>query len=407
MACRLRWFSNIMMTSLPRTQLLRLSLSLVLAVAGGALTGCGSNSISVDELPSELERRACARAVACGGAESQTVCESTVFIAQDWSVLTVVAGVKRGTIKYDGASARVCLDAIDTDCGSDSEPAACDNVFRGTVPAGGACVIDGECVNRGRCLKPDTCTVACCVGTCEAVGAPIAIGGACDYPFSAHRPRRRRLLRQSNVHGAPPGRRRVRERPGTSAPDPAVCLYRPDGSGETCTVISTEPGAACVPGANFGCGRDDETCDATTSLCTKRAAPGGACQTYGDCVGYAYCDTAAGTCKARVALGQACDVSTGVECVGGLHLPERGLRGAPARGGVRAVAVGALAPAAMRCLRGSRASHWRPHSRSRTARARPTEFRQPLTRRCDSQLVRAATARLDPGGAGAPRKEAP
>ena len=330
MACRLRWFSNIMITSLPRTELLRLSLSLVLAVAGGALTGCGSNSISVDELPSELERRVCARAVACGGAESQAVCESTVFIAQDWSVLTVVAGVKRGTIKYDGASARVCLDAIDTDCADPIEPAACDNVFRGTVPAGGACVIDGECVNRGRCLEPDTCTVACCVGTCEAVGAPIAIGGACDYPFSS----------TPCVAGAFCGNRTCTARRPAGAAcgsgpdeclDPAVCLYRPDGSGETCTVISTEPGAACVPGANFGCGRDDETCDATTSLCTKRAAPGGACQTYGDCVGYAYCDTAAGTCKARVALGQACDVSTGVECVGGLICPN-GVCEAPAPG---------------------------------------------------------------------------
>jgi hypothetical protein len=97
-----------------------------------------------------------------------------------------------------------------------------------------------------------------------------------------------------------------------------VCLYRPDGSGETCTVISTAPGAACVPGANFGCGRDDEICDATTSLCTKHALPGAACQTWEDCVGYAYCDTAAGTCKARPALGQACDVSAEIVCVGGL-----------------------------------------------------------------------------------------
>ena len=274
-------------------------------------------------------------------------------------MLTVVAGVKRGTIRYDGASARVCLDAIDTDCADPIEPAACDNVFRGTVPAGGACVIDGECVNRGRCLKPDTCTVACCVGTCEAVGAPIAIGGACDYPFSS----------TPCVAGAFCGNRTCTARRPVGAAcgsgpdeclDPAVCLYRPDGSGETCTVISSEPGAACVPGANFGCGRDDETCNATTSLCTKRAAPGGACQTYGDCVGYAYCDTAAGTCKARVALGQACDVRRASSALAGssartgfARRPRPGWRACRSW---RRASWSRRPDGATRCLRGSRAN---------------------------------------------------
>ena len=187
-------------------------------------------------------------------------------------------------------------------------------------------------------------------------------------------------------------------------PDPAVCLYRPDGSGETCTVISTEPGAACVPGANFGCGRDDETCDATTSLCTKRAAPGGACQTYGDCVGYAYCDTAAGTCKARVALGQACDVSTGVECVGGLICPNRFAR--RPRPGWRACRSCRRARASRDAMFARVARNTcAPFEVANLSRA-PAEFLN-LDERCNSQLVRAATARLDPGGAGAPRKETP
>ena len=182
MACRLRWFSNIMITSLPRTELLRLSLSLVLALAGGALTGCGSNSISVDEFPAELERRACTRAVACGGAENQTTCESTVFVAESSGALTVVAAAKRGTVKYDGESARVCLDAFTTDCADLVEPAACDNIFRGTVAAGGVCVTAAECVDRGRCLVPGTCTDACCVGACGCsacsceASAPAAVG---------------------------------------------------------------------------------------------------------------------------------------------------------------------------------------------------------------------------------------
>jgi hypothetical protein len=310
-----------MIASLPRTEMLRLSLALVLAAVGSALTGCGSNSISLQELPAELERRACARAVACGGAESQTACESTLFLAENQELLTLNEAVKRGTVRYDAASAGACLNAITTDCADLVEPAACNNVFRGTVPAGGVCVTGAECADRGRCLGTDTCTAACCPGTCEAVGAPIAIGGACDYPSSS----------TPCVEGAfcDNDRTCMARRPvgaGCSgAPDecldPAVCLYRPDGSGETCTVISTAPGAACVPGANFGCGREDETCNATTSLCTKRATPGAACQSTDDCVLYAYCDTAAGTCKARPTLGQACDNNAGIGCAGGLICP--------------------------------------------------------------------------------------
>jgi hypothetical protein len=305
-----------MIASMPRTNR-HCPSALLVIVACAALTGCGSGGISIDELPSELERRACARAVACGGAESQTACESTAFVAESSDVQTVVAAVKRGTVKYDGDSARVCLDAITTDCADLVEPDACDDVFRGTVAAGGVCVTSTECAGGGRCLKSDSCTVSCCAGTCEAVGAPIAIGGACDI-----------LSSTPCVEGAYCGNNgtcTVRQPVGAPCQgalhecvEPAVCLYLPDGSSETCTVISSEPGAACVPGANYGCGRADETCNATASRCTKLAAPGANCQDSKDCVSYAYCDDAAGTCKARPALGQACDNAASVYCVGGL-----------------------------------------------------------------------------------------
>lgn len=304
-----------------RTETLRLSLAAILTVAGTALAGCGSSdAIPIDNLASELEQRVCARAVACGGAESQTTCESTLFLTEQSGFQTVVQAVKRGTIAYDGTSAQTCLDAITTDCADLVEPAACDVTFRGKVPAGGACVISTECVGGGACVKPDTCTVSCCAGTCQAVAAPAAIGGACDI-----------LASTPCVDGAfcaNDGTCTARRPVGAACSgarnecvSPAVCLYRPDGSPETCTVISSEPGAACAPGANFGCGREDETCNATTSLCTKRAAVGAACASSADCVGYAYCDTTVGTCKARPTLGQACDNNTGAWCVGSLTCP--------------------------------------------------------------------------------------
>ena len=300
-----------------RTELPRLSLALVLISTSAALTACGSNKISIDDLPAEVEWRACARAVACGGAESQSSCESTLFVAESSSLKTLVAAVKRGTVDYDGESADACLDAITTtDCAElRAEPAACDKTFRGKVAAGGVCVISAECAGGGQCLEPDTCTASCCVGTCAAVAPPAALGAACNV--LASKPCVEGAFCASDGTCAP---RRAVGASCTGAPDecldPAVCLFLPDG--ETCTVISTAPGAACFPGANYGCGRDDETCNATTSICTKRAPVGSACQSSSDCVGFAYCDVNAGTCKARPTVGQACDYATGTYCLGDL-----------------------------------------------------------------------------------------
>jgi hypothetical protein len=330
LAHRLRWSAG-MITPTPRLSFIVLfTFAGSALLAGSALVGCGgSDSISIDELPGALGQRVCARAVACRGAESQTACESTLFLAEDSGFQTVVAAVKRGTVKYDGASARACLDAITTDCADLVEPPACDATFEGNVPAGGTCVISAECVGGGRCLEPDTCTVSCCVGTCEAVAAPAAIGGACDV-----------LASKPCVDGAfcandgtctasrPVGAACSGSRDECVAP--AKCLYRSDGS-ETCTIISTAPGAACDPGSNFGCGREDETCNPTTSTCTQRALPGAACEGYGDCVGYATCDTASGTCKPSPKLGEPCDNNNGVFCVGGLICPN-GVCAAPTAG---------------------------------------------------------------------------
>jgi hypothetical protein len=301
-----------------RTEMHRLSLVLSLVGACAALASCTSNEISIDELVPEIERRFCARAVACGGAESQTACESTVFLAESSGVLTLVEAVERGTVEYDGESARECVDAIITDCADLQEPAACDNVFRGTVAAGGACVTSAECVDR-RCLFTDTCTAACCVGTCEAVPPPAAIGAACDLLASTPCVEGAFCLDGVCTARRPAGA--ACQGSSDECVEPAVCLYPLDGSGGTCTVISTAPGAACIPNGNYGCGREDETCNATTSLCTKVVPPGAACQSSSDCVSYAYCDTAAGTCKARPKLGEACSNSTGAYCIGSLSCP--------------------------------------------------------------------------------------
>jgi hypothetical protein len=161
-------------------------------------------------------------------------------------------------------------------------------------------VTANECVNQGSCLDEPTCADACCVGTCEAVNPPAAIGAACDI-----------LANEPCVAGAfcnndgictaagPVGS--ACQGTSDACVAPAVCLYPLGGSSGTCTVISSAPGAACIPGANFGCGRADEICDAATSRCKKVASIGAACAETYECGGYADC--AARTCPARPARG--------------------------------------------------------------------------------------------------------
>ena len=211
-----------MSASMPRTEMSRLSLSLVLAVAGGALAGCGSDHmIAVEQFPAELERRACARAVACRGAESQTACESTVFVAESSGALTSIEAVKRGTVKYDAESARVCLDAITTDCADLGRAGR----LRQRLPRDRA--RRRRLRDRFRVRRPRTVSGSRHVyrrllrGDLRGGRRPHRHRRGLRLPLVVHPLRRRRLLRQrSNVHCAPPGRRRV---PGRRERVPRAC----------------------------------------------------------------------------------------------------------------------------------------------------------------------------------------
>ena len=251
-------------------------------------------------------------------------------------MLTVVAAVKRGTVKYDAESARVCLDAFTTDCADLVEPAACDNVFRGTVPAGGACVTGAECVDGGRCLEPDTCTVACCVGTCEAVGAPIAIGGACDFPSSStpcvdgafcanDRTCTARRPVGAACQGAPGRVPRSGGVPLSSrrlGRDLHGDLHRAGGGVRSGRELRLRPRRRDLQRHHLAvhetrvAGRrlpDLAKTASATPTATRRPEPA----------------------RRSPALGQACDASAGVVVRRRARLPERGLRGAGARGGLR------------------------------------------------------------------------
>jgi hypothetical protein len=287
---------------------------LVPFTAIGALGGCDPDPLSIDELPAEEERVICAREVACGGALDQSTCESTVFLVESGKTATGIAAVKRGTLAYDSAQARRCLDAITTDCTIRRDAIdLCERIVTGKVAVGGACLLDDECADGGDCVIP-SCPNACCPGTCAASTrpAPVPLGGSCAASGAEC------VSGAACLDGicAPPRAVGAACRGGLGeCAAPAVCLAIPGGT-ETCTVLPTSRGAPCEPGANFGCGRVDERCDGPSRTCVPLSKPGSPCETIGDCVGYAYCD--AGACKVRPTIGQPCDTPIEIQCMGSL-----------------------------------------------------------------------------------------
>ena len=157
------------------------ALFLPLAAGIGALAGCDPEPLSIDRLAAEEERVICAREVACGGAVDQATCESTAFLVESGRTATAIAAVKRGTLAYDSAMARRCLDQVTTDCAilPDVPNNPCDEIFKGQVAVGGDCLLDDECAGGGACEIP-SCPSACCPGTCASTKqAPVPLGGSC------------------------------------------------------------------------------------------------------------------------------------------------------------------------------------------------------------------------------------
>ncbi|HVU52888.1 MAG TPA: hypothetical protein VHL80_19535 [Polyangia bacterium] len=239
-------------------------------------------------------------------------------------VRQVQAEVAAGTVKYDGAQAAACLDAVadaTRDCSRSKAPThglpACAAVFTGMVADGGACFGATECASQ-RC-DVMACTAACCPGTCAAStpsGVPLggactgaftcAAGGFCDgstMPFHC-------------VPSLPAGSRCAAE---DSCAAGLGCLpsTADPASPFACAAFAAE-GAPCT--GEDTCDLTTDFCDPATSTCKPRLAPGSACDpTVVSCLGYASCDKATGKCIALGRLGDPCPVAFGDGCLSDLE----------------------------------------------------------------------------------------
>jgi hypothetical protein len=290
-----------------------------------ALAGCGgggSGTIALADLPTRVVDTLCAAEVSCGLYADAASCRASV--TSDLGQLG--ADVAAGKVKYDGAQAGACLDAFATAFGSCRlsdprvrQPASCAQTFVGTVPTGGACLVNEDCVSA-RCTFPSCAVGTCCVGACDAAVAAegsVAVGGAC-------------MSTSQCVAGA---------FCNFDVTAPTCVALKPAGqacasseecvSGTACAVNgnpATTVGACVKPPARgepctglFTCDSGGDFCDPATRTCLARVAVGGACTpNTDDCVLYASCDATTSTCVARGAVGAPCVAAAGSSCLSGL-----------------------------------------------------------------------------------------
>lgn len=131
---------------------------------------CGDNNTGIpfEELEAVANRARCDRLVRCGLFPDDGSC--VTFFRKDPQV-NLRAALERDIVRYDGASARQCEEALALVGCNELErdarvlPESCELMFRGTREDGATCAVDEEC-RSGLCDAPGCPEGQCCTGTC-------------------------------------------------------------------------------------------------------------------------------------------------------------------------------------------------------------------------------------------------
>lgn len=287
----------------PRTRLARrfvdvaLGAPIIWACTGACSSGSGSGgvpggggSIPLEDFPAAYASALCDNIGPCCTQAGRTYDASSCKALVGALAASVVGSVNSGKVKYDASAAGQCLELAKSSAGScnfDFESAACDQVFTGTVPEGGACDEDLECIG------PPGAHIDCDNEVC-VVEKRGAAGDPCTW---------------------------------TCTENGAVTSCSGSGSAETGARCFTNDSLYCdsdeqvckpqlAVGAT-GCGFDDDACASgaycDSDTCTAKVEVGGSCSGSGTCVETAYCEQ--DTCMAKKPLGAACTSSS--ECLDG------------------------------------------------------------------------------------------
>ncbi len=276
----------------------------VLAAACGSSGGGGP--IPIESLQASYNAYYCNLAVRCGLVSDLLTCGKLDLNAPTISP-DLVAAVEAGTVIYDGAAAETCLAGITATCDQSlvltnrNAPAACEQMFTGTVAANGPCALDQECVSQ-----------VCSSASCSTTGQPL---GYC-------------------IGDAPPARPVV----GDSCNTNSNCLDSYcDTTTYTCSPLLSagascssndwcQLGLACHNGTCAALAATGGACTSTSDCrsigdycgamakCTPYGLAGDTCTTASECSGVYRCDSTSGTCVLRPETGQMCG-SSPLNCV--------------------------------------------------------------------------------------------
>ena len=249
----------------------------------------------------------------CGLFSNAAVCDSLTLQFEPELDPNVVAAIDAGKVTFDSNAAAACSAAIaSATCDATmSEPGRvlpdpCYGIIAGTVAPGGTCGIDEECVSQVCSLTPG-CTGTCCPGTCAAGAAPArpqlgdtcggsvsSVGGACVNSFC-----------DSNSSTCKPY-----VAASSACTDTSVCAIGLGCTGGHCQPLPAT-GSACSPFP--GCLDVGDSCNATTSMCTRYAIAGEACSSTTPCYFMYNCDSTQ-HCVLRPTLGDACMPMSNFDC---------------------------------------------------------------------------------------------
>lgn len=301
--------------------------------SGGTTSGAATSPgpvASLDDLLRELA------VIACRTDCSERAAFEFVFDVECLEIYTLVydslgASLRRsldaGTTSFDTPAAQRCVDELSaTACGTTPVVSACDEVFVGQVPLGGACTESGECAGSAYCED----TLAC-PGTCVASlpeGAACAEGGECETGFACSAEGVCGALKatgepcengsECQTHYCDDDASSCAEPPplfvkavGEPCQFPYECernLYCPlDGVAEATCTPAPQPGEPCqASGLKTAC-TDGSYCapesDGDTGICVVEVPVGGSCTESMQC-GTGICD--GGVCVKYSAIGGPC-----------------------------------------------------------------------------------------------------
>lgn len=266
---------------------------------------CGGSSIALSDLDQALQQARCERLARCKLFPDEASCSAVFRALPDASVAGAIAAHK---VRYDGARARQCVDATAaqscdlTAHDAHIAPAACTEMFTGTVAGGDSCSIDTECAS-GTCDLPTTCPeTGCCTGACRPTQPPGKAGDACAKDRDCG-------------DGLVCGQDTICHVPA-KADDPCR-IDRECGDGLACVGASgTSPGTChALPHVGEIC--PDQRCaeanvrcdDASMFVCVPVGLPGDPCPTATECAIDTECDPVTHMCRAFPSLGMPCDGS--------------------------------------------------------------------------------------------------